>query len=202
MLAIQPRKNIYLIRHAESMCNVYHSQFLNNDKGVVNPALSELGIKQAIELNKKVKHIKFDLVIVSPLRRTKETCHYANLNYDNLITCKLCREGKYGICELMEKEIKPGMISLNNKELKFESEEDFNHRVEVFKQYLNNLMFELFEDNSQTSKPVIKVNELKKEYNIAVFSHSGFITALTSKEINGKKVGYQLKNAEYVVLHM
>jgi broad specificity phosphatase PhoE len=197
------KKNIYLIRHAESMCNVLHSQYFQNDKDIINPELSPEGINQATELGKKLSKIKFDLVIVSPLRRTKETCKYAQLDYDNLITCKLCREGKYGICELMENEVTSDMIVKNNNsdvEMKFEKMDDFKHRVGLFKNYVQELYFELFEDNILTSKPIVKVNKLKNEYNIAIFSHSGFIEEFTSYIINNQRQpGSQLKNADYVL---
>lgn len=54
-------KNIFLVRHGQK-----HNE-------VDDPGLTELGKRQATEVGKYFKNINFDAVVVSPLRRTKET---------------------------------------------------------------------------------------------------------------------------------
>ena len=64
---------IYFLRHALSKAN-------QSNKNYVDVPLSSEGIEQAKKL-----YGHFDLVFCSPLRRTKETLHYSNITYDNLI---------------------------------------------------------------------------------------------------------------------
>lgn len=63
---------IYLVRHAESLANaqgIYQGQ-------TYDTPLSNLGKKQAAALAKSLKGVHFDLVISSPLLRTRETAGY------------------------------------------------------------------------------------------------------------------------------
>lgn len=80
---------IYIVRHGE----VPH-----NAKGLYNieeEDLTELGIKQAEELREKMKKMKFDIIICSPLKRAKHTAEIINVNnqkiiYDNRIKERNC----------------------------------------------------------------------------------------------------------------
>lgn len=66
-------KNIYWIRHGESYSNTSE---LNSN--IIDPGLTPNGIVQCIELKNKIKSMgldnKIDLIVVSPLERTLETC--------------------------------------------------------------------------------------------------------------------------------
>lgn len=66
---------------------VRHGTVLHNELGQYNSSdedLTEVGIKQAEELRKKIKDIHFDIVISSPLLRATHT-EYILTNYDNSI---------------------------------------------------------------------------------------------------------------------
>lgn len=76
------KKQIYWIRHAESYSNIS-----NNYDNVIDPNLTQDGIKQCEQLKKKIKSNgfnkfngvnnfddKIDLIVVSPLTRALETC--------------------------------------------------------------------------------------------------------------------------------
>ena len=65
---------LYIVRHGQTTTNVlgYHS--LESDD------LTELGIKQAEELRERIKNMKFDIIICSPLIRTKHTADIININ--------------------------------------------------------------------------------------------------------------------------
>ncbi len=86
------RKNLWLIRHAESMANVAHKYPTLSQKDLVNTRLSEDGRAQADKVQGPV-----DLLIVSPLRRTMETYACSKLKVGRLFTSELVREWRaYG----------------------------------------------------------------------------------------------------------
>ena len=66
---------IYVIRHGRTNCN---------DEGKYNGKLdediNEVGIRQAVEASKQVKDLNIDIVICSPLLRTRHTCEIVNVN--------------------------------------------------------------------------------------------------------------------------
>ena len=75
--------NLYVIRHGEVDLNV--KKLLN---GRNDSFLTEDGIKQAKRASKEIKNTDIELVISSPLKRTKQTCEIINANkipviYDN-----------------------------------------------------------------------------------------------------------------------
>ncbi len=61
------RKIFYMIRHGESLLNAQHIR-----QGAEG-SLSEKGKKQAEDTGKRLSHTKFDVILVSPYIRTKET---------------------------------------------------------------------------------------------------------------------------------
>lgn len=81
---------IYIVRHGQVPHNALN-QYNTNDED-----LTELGIKQAEELRDKIKNIKFDIVISSPLLRATHT-EYILTNYDDsIITDERLRERSCG----------------------------------------------------------------------------------------------------------
>lgn len=61
-------KTIYLVRHGESVINV-SDVFVHP----VTPPLTELGEEQAQKLAQRAKNIHFDVLLASPIVRTKQT---------------------------------------------------------------------------------------------------------------------------------
>ena len=57
--------DLYIIRHGESQGNVGHD--------VENPELTELGRKQAELLALRLRNIRFDAILSSPLKRAVQT---------------------------------------------------------------------------------------------------------------------------------
>lgn len=81
---------IYIVRHGQVPHNALN-QYNTDDED-----LTELGIKQAEELRDKIKNIKFDIVISSPLLRATHT-EYILTNYDDsIITDERLRERSCG----------------------------------------------------------------------------------------------------------
>lgn len=89
---------IYVIRHGRTKCN---------DEGKYNGRLdediNETGIKQAIEASKKVEKLDIDLIICSPLKRTKHTMELINVNNIPVIYDKRLMERDCGV--LTDKEL-------------------------------------------------------------------------------------------------
>ena len=75
--------NLYVIRHGETIIN---AKKLANGRNFIG--INKEGKKQAKVASEKIKNFNIDLIICSPLRRTKQTCKIINKNkieviYDN-----------------------------------------------------------------------------------------------------------------------
>lgn len=66
---------LYVIRHGLTNCNV--EKIYN---GRYDEDINEIGIKQAVEISKQVKKLDIDLIICSPLKRTRHTMELVNVN--------------------------------------------------------------------------------------------------------------------------
>lgn len=60
--------NLYLVRHGQTNLNKEHIV-----QGIINTKLNDTGINQAKEIKKEIDKLSIDLVISSPLDRTRET---------------------------------------------------------------------------------------------------------------------------------
>lgn len=95
--------NLYVLRHGESDYNL-QGKF----QGQVNTLLNQTGINQANKTKKELKHIKFDIVISSPLSRAVETTKIVT-NINPIIDKRIIErsfgklEGKSSICDFEEK---------------------------------------------------------------------------------------------------
>lgn len=67
--------NLYVIRHGEVDLNV--KKLLNGRNA---SCLTEKGIEQAKSASKEIEKQNIDLIICSPLKRTKQTCDLINAN--------------------------------------------------------------------------------------------------------------------------
>lgn len=106
--------SVTFIRHAQSTWNAYGDRSRN-------VGLSEHGIKQANNLDGE-----YDLVILSNLRRTKETLENSNIKYKTLYITPLCRE----ILSGTEGDY------LEDEEIYFESDYQIQNRIYNLYSYL------------------------------------------------------------------
>jgi len=60
--------DLYFIRHAETVFNVEKKYY-----GVMNPPLTEQGIKRTITIANELSHLEFDQIYTSGLERTRQT---------------------------------------------------------------------------------------------------------------------------------
>lgn len=114
-IQINNKKKLYFTRHAESYGNV--------GKGIIDSPLTENGIMQAKNLTGH-----YNCIICSPLRRAKETLHYSQITYNNLIINDAFSERIFGITDQM---------ILDKKES--EQDDEFHARVNKFHQLLEEL---------------------------------------------------------------
>ena len=144
---------IRLIRHAESTWNAYKDP--NRDVPITDKGKEQASLLMG----------KYDLVICSTMRRTRETLDYSKLEYDKVIFTDLCRERMGGI---------PSDYYRGEK-IVIETEEDLSKRTSEFDRYLRGL--------------------LSKYKNIVVISHGVFLHSLTGYRFeNGYHMGYSPKN--------
>ena len=64
---------IYVLRHGQTSWNVDRKI-----QGKQDTELNEVGIKQAYEAKKKFNTLNIDLIMCSPLKRTKQTAQIIN----------------------------------------------------------------------------------------------------------------------------
>ena len=84
--------NLYVTRHGQTDGNLYRIM-----DGIRDIDLNEKGIKQANNTQELLKDVEFDLIICSPLTRTKHTMEIININkapvvYDERIIERDCGE--------------------------------------------------------------------------------------------------------------
>jgi len=77
-----------------------HGSSTDNERGIgsgwLDPELSELGVKQALELKDAIKERTFDVVFCSDLRRAVDTAKLAFADTMNVIADSRLRECNYG----------------------------------------------------------------------------------------------------------
>lgn len=66
---------VYIVRHGETDCNLNNKYNCRYDEDI-----NENGIKQAKKLGTMIKSLNIDLIICSPMKRTKHTCEIINMN--------------------------------------------------------------------------------------------------------------------------
>ncbi len=82
---------IYVLRHGRTKCNDEEKY-----NGKLNEDINETGINQALEAREKIKNLDIDLIICSPLLRTKHTCDLVNSNNIPVIFDKRIEERDCG----------------------------------------------------------------------------------------------------------
>jgi broad specificity phosphatase PhoE len=166
-------KNIFLIRHGLATHNIDKNK--RGEIAYIDPKhrdsnLVEEGIRQAEELNSEILLMNFDLVLVSPLTRTIQTCLSATKNVNKkIISLEYLREfpctvhtpnnrksktilqQKYKNIDFSEL-LSDEDIFWNDREE--ETLEELDIRIEKFKNWLKN----------------------REEKNIIVFGHASFIS--------------------------
>ncbi len=171
--------NIYLIRHADSVCGNNLSEKEKDEIG-----LSNFGIYQAKALAKGLKKNKLEVIYSSPIKRASETASivakYLNLEviFDDRLK-EFCSDFEIND-EIKQKELK--IKSFNNKDLLMPSGESLNMAID------------------RLSELVQKIYENSKNKNVGIVCHRILIEGFLQRNFNIKKNGYNwLRNASVSV---
>lgn len=166
---------VYIVRHGQ----VLHNALKRYNSG--DEDLTELGIKQAEELKTKIKDMKFDIVISSPLLRATHTEDILTGYDDSLITDERLRERSCGNLSGMP-------IEVTNRE--------------EYWDYYSNVCYGTSEDIQEFFDRVYNfLDELKtKDYDsVLIVAHSGVSKAFSGYFDgiqDGKFLNRGLKNCE------
>ena len=177
-------KNIYFIRHGEGYHNL--TSHGHHNYHIKYPRLTMKGIRQCYETRQKLENIEFDLVLVSPLRRTLETATYIFGKHIKTICVEEIREFISNTCDLREpiSDVSPPFDHIDFRLIndlwdynKQENNNDIENRMKKFMKYL-----------------------IKSSYhNIAVVSHGEFLNRFLKKYSNELNITYKtfMDNCEY-----
>lgn len=172
---------VYIIRHGQVPHNAL-KQYNTTDED-----LTVLGIKQAEELRDKIKDMKFDIIICSPLNRAKHTAEIININNNKIIYDDRIRERSCG--------------DLSGKPLEVTNREEYWN-------YYATIQYGTSENIKYFFKRVFEfLDELKtKNYkSVLIVAHSGVSKAFSAyfEGIkDGKFLNRGLKNCEMKVYEL
>lgn len=119
-----------------------HGTTTDNEKGIssgwFDVELSDLGIKQSIELKEKIKEKKFDIIFCSDLKRAVDSARLTFGEEVEIIPDKRLRECNYGEYTAQQSEIVEPMQEkcITERFPEGESYEDVKNRVASFLEFL------------------------------------------------------------------
>ena len=108
---------IYLLRHCESVFNA------NPKEQIKDCPLTKKGELQASSIEGY-----YNLILCSPMKRTRQTLEYSKLTYDKLEINNIIREYKTDICDFLEDE-----------KIIYETENEILNRVSYLKKFLSSV---------------------------------------------------------------
>lgn len=126
---------LYVVRHGQTMVNV---RKLINSRNIIG--INATGKKQAEVAAKQIEKEKIDLIICSPLKRTKQTCKIINKNKVKVIYDKRILERDAGSMQLK----KIDKLDFNewyniNKEKVYKNSEGFKTVLERVKKIIEEI---------------------------------------------------------------
>lgn len=171
---------LYIVRHGETDYN--QKKIL---QGKTDTSLNQTGINQALKMKEKLKHISFDIIISSPLKRALETA-YLIAKEQPIKTDSRLEERNLG-----NYEGKPVSNFTNKKQ---------------YDNYFENCTLESVESIQDLMKRVEDfIQELKQNHSektVLLVTHAGWISAFMSslKPIpeDGNLEWFELDNAKYL----
>ena len=172
-------KEIYLIRHAQSEANA--ALDLDNPTFYYDARITPLGKKQALNTQKKLKNIDFDLLLCSPLTRTLETFSLIFPSpISNTIILPFVREHLDHSCDVGRQ---PSILKKEFNNLNFDEIENFwwNNNIPIDEKIINHETIEELDRRVLIFKNWINKRPEKK---IALVSHGTFISRITNFFLN------------------
>jgi broad specificity phosphatase PhoE len=182
-------KEIYLIRHAQSDANAA----LDLDEPntfYYDARITSLGRKQALNTQKKLKDVNFDLMICSPLTRTMQTFSLIFPNpIANSIILPMVREHLDHSCDVGRQ---PSVLQKEFPNFNFNeiSKYWWNNDVPIDEKAINH---ETIEDLDKRVAKFMNWIKARPEKKIALVSHGTFISRITH---------FFLDNCEFEIWHL
>jgi broad specificity phosphatase PhoE len=142
-------REIYFIRHGEGYHNLFNYEL--NNYHLQFPRLTVVGLKQCFLLRDELKNIKFDRIIVSPLRRTLETAENVFSKDNRFVSMESIREFVSNPCDFRERVediskeydyVDFGLVDDKYEHNNKEEDIDINIRIDSFFSYLTNSNYE------------------------------------------------------------
>lgn len=147
--------NIYVIRHGRTN---------NNDLGLFNGRndedINDIGIEQAKKVRDTLRKINIDLIICSPMKRTKHTANIININNIPIIYDNRLIERDTGDITLMPYEIIDREEYWNYYSTKYKNVESISDLLERVSSFIN------------------EIRTKYKNKNILVVTHNGVSRAI------------------------
>ena len=172
-------KEVYLIRHGQSEANV--ALDLDNPNFYYDAKLTSLGKEQAQDTQKKLKNLDFDLVLCSPLTRALQTFTliFPNLSQEAVIL-PFVRE--HSLCS-SEVGRQPSILAKEFPEFKFDNLKNFwwNNNIYIDEK---KIIFESMEDLDKRVLIFKKWIQNRGEKKIALVSHGTFISRIINYLLN------------------
>ena len=127
---------LYILRHGETPENI---ACLNN--GWNETHLTEKGIEQAKEANNIVKQLPIDLIICSPLYRTRQTMKYATEGMDVPVSfdSRLKERNSKSMLEKPVSLLDPNIWYDKTKDIVYDDNEGFKHMLERVTDFFNEI---------------------------------------------------------------
>lgn len=152
--------NIYIVRHGQTEENLKGTYY-----GALDCNLTEIGIRQAKALGKKLENIKFDKIFCSDLKRANETLSYIYKGNDIVVDERL-RERSFGVFE-----------GKTFSEIESEFQEEYRAWNKDWKDY-KVLQGESFRDSYLRVESFMESLKAEKGENILVCTHGGIVKAI------------------------
>ena len=168
-------KKVYCIRHGQATHNIDFK--IRGEIAYIDPIhkdskLTSEGIKEAEILNKHLLKIKSDIILVSPLTRTIQTCLLSTNKIDKkILSLEEVREFPCGIHT-------PNNRKTKNELIKLYPEIDFSEIIENEDIYWNHNREENYQElDNRINKFKVWIKK-RPENNFLLFSHASFISRL------------------------
>ena len=182
-------KNLFFIRHGESTCNTF-----NRLAGKFDVPLTTLGVKQAKECSKKCKHLIFDKIFVSPLKRAFNTAeiifeNHPNTNKNFIIDDRL-KERDFGNFSLENKSILQKKYGITEYEKAVNRDSEKMQEGESYLEFSNRVLAFFYD---------LIVPLLNKNKKVIIVAHKYVIELLCNLVLNkpiNKKFDLRLPNAQ------
>lgn len=170
--------NIYLVRHGQTFANA-EKKFA----GIWDVSLNEIGINQAKSASEKLKHIKFDKIFASDLKRAFNTaCYIAAPHNMEVVPTPAFREINFGKWE--------GKTYEEIKALDENGMEKWIADYQSFNAHGGESVADVYNRTSKAFDEIVNAYDKDADVNVLIVAHGGVIQTLLTHICYGDLSGY------------